>query len=92
MFLVMFEGSEDTPNVALSDEETINVEFQSMSVDEGDEVQHPENKVVHVKEICGDDKNNRNEKVDGLLQRVTLKFSPKHCVGASRGSGPHVIE
>ena len=65
MPLVMIEGSEDTPNLALSDEETINVEFQSMSVDECDEVQHPENKDVHVKEICGDDKNNRNKKVDG---------------------------
>ena len=65
MVLVMIEGSEDTPNFALSDEETINVEFQSMSVDECDEVQHPENKDVHVKEICGDDKNNRNKKVDG---------------------------
>ena len=65
MVLVMIEGSEDTPNFALSDEETINVEFQSMSVDEGDEAQHPENKDVHVKEICGHDKNNRNQKVDG---------------------------
>ena len=59
MPLVMIEGSEDTPNLALSDEETINVEFQSMSVDECDEVQHPENKDVHVKEICEDNKNNR---------------------------------
>ena len=65
MPLVMIEGSEDTPNLALSDEETINVEFQSMSVDECDEVQHPENKDVHVKEICEDNKNNRNKKVDG---------------------------
>ena len=61
----MIEGTEDTPNFGLSDEETINVEFQSMSVDEGNEVQHTENKDVHVKEICGDDKNNRNKKVDG---------------------------
>ena len=65
MVLVMIEGSEDTPKFVLSDEETINVEFQSMSVDEGDEAQHPENKDVHVKEICGHDKNNRNQKVDG---------------------------
>ena len=65
MVLVMIEGSEDTPKFVLSDEETINVEFQSMSVDEGDEAQHPENKDVYVKEICGHDKNNRNQKVDG---------------------------
>ena len=65
MVLVMIEGTEDTPNFGLSDEETINVEFQSMSVDEGDEVQHPENKDVHVKEICGDDKNDLNKKLDG---------------------------
>ena len=61
---VMIESSDDTPNTATSDEETISLEFQSMCVDEGDKVQNPENKDVNVKEICGDDPKNKNKKVD----------------------------